>query len=283
LKLIETIDEMRAVVYEWRGAGDSIAFVPTMGNLHKGHVSLARLAAENAERVIVSVFVNPTQFGPNEDYEKYPRTLEVDTRKLSRAKVDVLFAPTVDEMYPHGHTNSTQVVVPELSDMFCGEYRPGHFVGVTSVVSRLLNICMPDIAIFGEKDYQQFKILQRMVDDLQMPVRLLAGPTERDANGLALSSRNSFLDEEQQATAAVIQQSLLAVASRLRDGQRNYAELEQEAMQQIEAAGLEPEFVAIRGAGDLAEPADGSMRIVVLAAARYGDVRLIDNLLVKLV
>lgn len=274
---------MRAAVYEWRGAGDSIAFVPTMGNLHKGHISLARLAAENAERVIVSVFVNPTQFGPSEDYEKYPRTLEVDARKLSRAKVDVLFAPTVDEMYPHELTNSTQIIVPELSDMFCGEYRPGHFVGVTSVVSRLLNICMPDIAIFGEKDYQQFIILQRMVDDLQMPVRLLAGPTERDANGLALSSRNSFLDEKQQATAAVIQQSLLAVATRLRDGQRDYAELEQEAMQQIEAAGLEPEFVAIRGAGDLAEPAEGNMRLVVLAAARYGDVRLIDNLLVKLV
>jgi len=163
---IETVAELRQLVETWREAGDSIALVPTMGNLHAGHMSLVELAAEHAEHVIVSVFVNPTQFGPNEDFAAYPRTPEKDARRSSRAGVDVLFRPAVDEMYPGGTEFATQVLVPELSDILCGDSRPGHFAGVTSVVSRLFNVTSPDVAVFGQKDYQQLVILRKMTSDL---------------------------------------------------------------------------------------------------------------------
>jgi pantoate--beta-alanine ligase len=280
VKQIQSIEQLRSAIDLWREAGDTVALVPTMGNLHKGHMGLVSLAANNAEHVIVSVFVNPTQFGPNEDYASYPRTLEVDARKLARAGVDILFAPTAEEMYPHGTENTAQVSVPELSSQFCGEFRPGHFLGVTSVVCRLLNICQPDVAVFGNKDYQQLVILRQMVEELHMPVRLLAGATERDANGLALSSRNSKLDEAQQLTAASIHTVLADVAKALRDGGAKPGDLEQAAIAQITAAGLQPEYVAIRNAADLGVPDQNSQRLVVLAAARLGDVRLIDNVLV---
>ena len=282
MKKIHSVDELHNAIAGWREAGDTIALVPTMGNLHKGHMGLVSLAANYAEHVIVSIFVNPTQFGPNEDYTSYPRTLEVDARKLQRAGVDILFAPTVEEMYPRGIEKATEVFVPGLSDQLCGEFRPGHFLGVTSVVCRLLNICGPNVAAFGNKDYQQLVILRRMVEDLHIPVKLLAGETERDANGLALSSRNSKLDEAQQATAASLHQALEDVAAALRAGGSALVDLEQAAVEQITAAGLQPEYVAIRRASDLGEPRKNSRRLVVLAAARLGGVRLIDNVLVKL-
>jgi len=282
VKKIHSVDELRNAIAGWREAGDTIALVPTMGNLHKGHMGLVSLAANYAEHVIVSIFVNPTQFGPNEDYTSYPRTLEVDARKLQRAGVDILFAPTVEEMYPRGIEKATEVFVPGLSDQLCGEFRPGHFLGVTSVVCRLLNICGPNVAAFGNKDYQQLVILRRMVEDLHIPVKLLAGETERDANGLALSSRNSKLDEAQQATAASLHQALADVAAALRAGGSALVDLEQAAVEQITAAGLQPEYVAIRRASDLGEPRKNSRRLVVLAAARLGGVRLIDNVLVQL-
>lgn len=273
---------MRTLIAEWREAGDTIALVPTMGNLHKGHLSLVALAAEQVEHVIVSVFVNPTQFGPDEDYEKYPRSLDMDARRLARAGVDVLFSPSVETMYPQGVDGATTVVVPGLSEDLCGEYRPGHFQGVTSVVCRLLNICSPDLAVFGQKDYQQFVILQRMVADLHLSVRLIAGPTEREPSGLARSSRNNYLDETQLESAAVIYKSLQSVKAKLEAGERDYAELEQVAMGEIAAAGLAPEYVAIRRAADLAKPDADSLKLVVLAAAGLAQVRLIDNLSVSL-
>jgi pantoate--beta-alanine ligase len=279
---IHSIDELRKTIAEWREAGDTIALVPTMGNLHKGHMSLVSLAAEYAEHVIVSVFVNPTQFGPNEDYTVYPRTLEVDSRKLARAGVDILFAPSVEEMYPYGVENSAQVLVNGLSDQFCGASRPGHFQGVTSVVSRLFNICVPDVAVFGKKDYQQLVILRRMVEDLHIPVKLLAGETERDANGLALSSRNEKLDKVQRAAAAIIYQALDDAATALRTGQNDFVNVEKTAIETISVAGLEPEYVAIRNAADLSMPQGNSPRLVILAAARLGGVRLIDNVLVNI-
>lgn len=282
MKKIHSIDKLRNVLAEWREAGDTIALVPTMGNLHKGHMSLISLAANYAEHVIVSIFVNPTQFGPNEDYASYPRTLEVDSRKLARAGVDILFAPTLEDMYPRGIEDAAQVFVPGLSDQLCGEFRPGHFLGVTSVVCRLLNICMPDVAVFGNKDYQQLIILRRMVEDLHIPVKLLAGETERDANGLALSSRNSKLDKAQQAIAASIHNALEEAAAALRAGGSAPGDLEKAAIEQIGAAGLEPEYVAIRNAADLSVPKKNASRLAVLAAARLGDVRLIDNVLVQL-
>ncbi len=264
----------------WREAGDTVALVPTMGNLHRGHMSLVDLAAQHAEHVVVSVFVNPTQFGPGEDYADYPRTAELDARRLSRAGVAIMFAPDVDEMYPNGTAGSTVVSVPELSDQLCGASRPGHFSGVTSVVCRLLNMCEPNIAVFGQKDYQQYVILQRMVADLHIPVRLLAGQTQRDKNGLARSSRNGRLSKEEKARAAVIHSALEAAADALRNGNTDYAALVKAAVTQIDAAGLEAEYVSIRASRDLSQPQPDTNNLVVLAAARLADVRLIDNVLV---
>ncbi|TDJ45606.1 MAG: pantoate--beta-alanine ligase [Gammaproteobacteria bacterium] len=282
MKQIHSVDKLRKAIAEWREAGDTIALVPTMGNLHKGHMSLISLAAEYAEHVIVSIFVNPTQFGPNEDYTSYPRPLEVDSRKLVRAGIDILFAPSVEEMYPRGLENSARVLVPEISEQLCGASRPGHFMGVTSVVSRLFNICRPDVAVFGSKDYQQLVILRQMVEGLHIPVKLLAGETERDANGLALSSRNEKLDDAQRATAAVIFRALEDAAIALRAGQSEFVDVEKTAIEKIAAAGLDPEYVAIRNATDLSMPQKNSPRLAILAAAHLSDVRLIDNVLVNI-
>jgi pantoate--beta-alanine ligase len=282
VKRIDTTEELRALLAEWHPAGDRIALVPTMGNLHKGHLGQVALAKEHAERVIVSVFVNPTQFAPDEDYESYPRTLDKDALKLARAGADVLFAPAAELIYPNGIAHATAVTVPDLSAELEGVSRPGHFSGVTSVVCRLFNICHPNIAVFGQKDFQQYVILKRMVKDLHLPVQLIAGPTERDSNGLALSSRNSFLDKDQQIKAAVIYQALSAVVTMLEDGNRDFAALEHSAAEQITAAGLEPDYVSVRDAEDLSIPSEGSTHLVVLAAARCGTVRLIDNIVVEL-
>jgi pantoate--beta-alanine ligase len=282
MKRIESIDDLRAAIADWREAGARIALVPTMGNLHKGHLALVDIAAEQADHVIVSVFVNPTQFGPNEDYEDYPRTLETDARRLARTGVDILFVPAVDEMYPDGPDSSTSLSVPVLADELEGTSRPGHFDGVASVVCRLMNICHPDIAVFGQKDYQQLVVLRRMCADLHLPVEIIAGATVRDDDGLALSSRNNYLDDAERVAATAIYQSLKAVAAMLEQGNRDYAALEQSAGEQISAAGLDPDYVAIRTAGQLTVPDEASTHLVVLAAARLGDVRLIDNLLVEL-
>lgn len=282
MKRFDSVDDVRALVAEWREAGATVALVPTMGNLHKGHMSLVELAADEADHVIVSVFVNPTQFGPNEDYDEYPRTLDVDARRLSRAGVDMLFAPSVETMYPGGEETSTTINVPGLGDVLEGKRRPGHFVGVTSVVCRLFNICSPDVAVFGQKDYQQFVILKRMVADLQLPVRLIAGPTQREDSGLAMSSRNGYLDEAQRKSAAVIHESLQQVRQELLGGERDYPKLERAVEKQIKAAGLTPEYVAIREADDLTDPGPASSTLVVLTAARLGKVRLIDNLAVAI-
>jgi len=282
VKQIESIDDLRAAIADWREGGARIALVPTMGNLHRGHLALVDIAAEHADHVIVSVFVNPTQFGPNEDYENYPRTLETDVRRLARTGADILFAPAVDEMYPGGTDGSTSLSVTVCQDELEGAARPGHFDGVASVVCRLMNICNPDVAVFGQKDYQQLVVLQRMVTDLHLPVKIVAGATVRNEDGLALSSRNNYLDDDQRITATAIYQSLKAVATMLEEGDRDYAALEQSAGEQISAAGLDPDYVAIRTADQLAVPDNTSTHLVVLAAARLGDIRLIDNLLVEL-
>jgi len=277
---IETVAELRQLVETWREAGDSIALVPTMGNLHAGHMSLVELAAAHAEHVIVSVFVNPTQFGPNEDFADYPRTPEKDVRRLSRAGVDVLFRPAVDEMYPGGTESATQVWVPELSEILCGNSRPGHFAGVASVVCRLFSLTSPDVAVFGQKDYQQLVVLRKMTSDLHLPIQILAGPTERADSGLALSSRNNFLSDTDKETGATIYAALTSVCEALKAGGGDIAALENEAIQVLRAAGLEPEYFAVRRAIDLAAPAAGDANLAVLAAARIGGVRLIDNMLV---
>jgi len=280
VQLIETVAEMRELVDAWRRAGEQVALVPTMGNLHAGHLSLVHLAAEHAEHVIVSVFVNPTQFGPDEDFAEYPRTFDMDQQRLSRAGVHALFAPTVDEMYPEGVHASVQVMVPDLSDVLEGEWRPGHFSGVASVVCRLFNICTPHVAVFGQKDYQQLVVLRRMAADLHTRVKIIAGATARADSGLALSSRNNYLSAEQKAQAAALYVSLSAAGDAIRDGQTDYAELEAEGLRQLEAAGLEPEYFSVRRAFDLSAPGARHTNLVVLAAARLGKVRLLDNILV---
>jgi pantoate--beta-alanine ligase len=277
---IQTTTDLRDATAVWREAGDRIALVPTMGNLHRGHMSLVELAAQHAEHVIVSVFVNPTQFGPGEDFGEYPRTLEIDARRLSRAGVDVLFVPEVEDMYPVGLDAATRIHVPKLSEQLCGEFRPGHFEGVTSVVCRLLNICSPSVAVFGQKDYQQYVILQRMVEDLHLPVRLLAGATEREANGLAKSSRNTFLDEAEQARAGIIFSALTQAATTLAADASDPAAIERAASEQIAAEGLVPEYVSVLNSADLNAPTADDHKLVILAAARLGKVRLIDNVTV---
>lgn len=281
MQLIETVAEMRELVAAWREAGDTVALVPTMGNLHAGHMSLVSLAAEHAEHIVVSVFVNPTQFGPDEDFAKYPRTPDMDQRRLSRAGVDVLFAPSVEEMYPDGPESATRVLVPELSALLEGEWRPGHFAGVASVVCRLFNICTPDVAAFGQKDYQQLVILRRMVADLHLPVKILAASTERAANGLALSSRNSYLSDEQKEQAAELHAILATAGDAIKAGRDDFDALEAEGMRQLESAGLAPEYFAVRRAFDLSPAESRHASLVVLAAARLGEVRLIDNILVS--
>jgi pantoate--beta-alanine ligase len=283
VRTLHSIDDVRAAIHALRETGDRVALVPTMGNLHKGHLSLAELASQHAEHVIVSVFVNPTQFGPNEDYEDYPRTLETDARKLSRAGVDILFAPAVNEIYPSGSEHSTEVVVPELSAELCGVDRPGHFTGVTSVVCRLFNICTPDVAVFGQKDLQQLVILRRMVADLHLPIELLVGPTVREKSGLAMSSRNGKLDEAQKEQAAILCSALERAADTLRTGTGDAAAIEHLAVAEIEAAGLAPEYFSVRALDDLSMPTAATGRLAVLTAARLGSVRLIDNIVVDLI
>ncbi len=198
---ISTTETLREQLAEWRHAGDHIALVPTMGNLHEGHLSLVRLAHRHAERVVVSIFVNPTQFGEGEDYEEYPRSLEADKRKLKRLNVDLLFAPDVETMYPLGIDNATSVTVPVLTDELCAAFRPGHFDGVTTVVSRLFSLVQPDVAVFGQKDYQQQYVIRHLVEDLSLPIEIISGPTQREEDGLAMSSRNQYLSEQERAIA----------------------------------------------------------------------------------
>jgi pantoate--beta-alanine ligase len=226
--------------------------------------------------------VNPTQFGPGEDFAAYPRTLDSDRRQLTRAKVDILFAPPVEEIYPQRERAATVVSVPELSGILCGEFRPGHFDGVASVVTRLFNILQPDTAVFGQKDYQQLLIIRRLQADLHLPVRIVAGPTARESDGLALSSRNQYLDAGGRAQAPGLHGTLLNCVGLLRAGGRKFAELEKRGMADLVAAGFRPDYFAIRNAADLSSPAPTSRNLVVMAAAHLGRARLIDNLLVDL-
>lgn len=273
-------DELREQLADWRQAGEEIALVPTMGNLHDGHLALVDTARKSAERVVVSVFVNPTQFGEGEDFDAYPRTLELDKRKLKRAAADILFAPSVETMYPFGTDTAASVTLPVLTNVLCGEIRPGHFNGVTSVVSRLFSLIQPDIAVFGQKDYQQLVIVQRLVEDLSLPIEIIAAPTTREDDGLAMSSRNQYLTSAERALAPKLYEILSETAQALQDGQDDYATLESVAVQQLKDYGFKPDYVSIRRAESLEIPDRDTDELVVLAAARLGEARLVDNVLV---
>ncbi len=253
-----------------------------MGNLHAGHVTLVDRARRHAERVIASIFVNPTQFGPSEDYGAYPRSLAADKRRLERAGADALFVPTPAVMYPGGGALSTMVSVPAMSRDLCGAFRPGHFDGVTSVVLRLFNIVAPDLAVFGEKDYQQLTILREMAADLHLPVRLIGAPTVREPDGLAMSSRNQYLTGTERQAAPALYATLRACRERLIAGERRFGVVERAALRGLQRAGFRPDYVAIRNAADLSHPVPGTTALRVLAAAWLGRARLIDNVAVGL-
>ncbi len=280
MQTVHTVAELRAQVAVWRRAGERIAFVPTMGNLHRGHIHLVEQARQRASRTVASIFVNPTQFGPNEDFAGYPRTLDADARQLVAAGLDLLFAPSVPEMYPRPLAAMTQVTVPELSGILCGASRPIHFSGVATVVSKLFNMAQPDIALFGEKDWQQLMVIRRLVADLDFPIDIIGVPTVRETDGLAMSSRNAYLSAEERAVAPILYATLAASAARLRGGERNYQRLADEAKTQLAEAGLKPDYFEIRRAEDLQPPAAGDTDLRILAAAWLGRARLIDNLAV---
>jgi pantoate--beta-alanine ligase len=277
MQTVTRIEDMRALVRGWRMAGESIAFVPTMGNLHAGHASLIGAAHHHGRRVVASVFVNPLQFGPNEDYAAYPRTPEEDTALLTEQGVDALLLPTVEEMYPLGVAGSTIVDVPDLSGILCGAFRPGHFQGVATVVVKLLNLVQPDTAIFGEKDYQQLTIIRRSVEDLCLPVRIVGAPTVRAEDGLALSSRNRYLSPEERRIAPTVYRALDRARRRLESGDADVAAIEAEGMETLRAAGFRPDYFEVRNADTLARPRGRNFDVVVLTAARLGRARLIDN------
>lgn len=275
---LETIAALREQLNSWDQEGLSVALVPTMGNLHAGHLRLVEEARTGADRVVVSSFVNPTQFGPGEDCAAYPQTPEEDERQLLEAGADALFRPDVAEMYPANPAPMTFVEVPELSGELCGHFRPGHFRGVATIVCKLLNLVRPDVAMFGEKDYQQLLVIQKMVLDLNIPTRIVGVPTVREADGLALSSRNAYLQTEERAKAPFLFHLLGETAAAIRRGGRNYAALELEQMERLRLAGWRPDYFAIRRQQDLKPATAEDTALVVLAAARLGRARLIDNL-----
>ena len=270
------LDALRAQVRGWRQAGQRIAFVPTMGNLHAGHYSLISLARQRADRVVASVFVNPTQFGPNEDFERYPRTPEADAKGLDEAGCDVLWLPTVETMYPLGVAAAVNMRVPGVTETLDGAHRPGHFDGVATVVARLFNQVLPDVAIFGRKDYQQLAVIRHMVRDLAFPIEILGADIKREADGLAMSSRNQYLSDEERAIAPRIHQALLMMRDALQAGSPR-ADVERDAAEALAEAGFVPDYAVIRTPG-FAEPADGEPGPqVALIAAKLGRTRLIDN------
>lgn len=282
MNMVKTLRELRAAIAQARAEGKQIGFVPTMGNLHAGHVSLVQIAAQRADFVVASIFVNPLQFGAGEDLDKYPRTLAADQEKLLAAGCHLLFHPDVAEIYPHGMGDQTRVSVPGVSEGLCGASRPGHFEGVATVVTKLFNMVQPDLAVFGEKDYQQLAVIRALVQALNMPIQIIGAPTQRAEDGLALSSRNGYLSDEQRATAPALYRGLQTIAEELRRGARDYARLIETTQAQQRTAGFIPDYLEIRNAVNLRPAQVDDHHLVILTAAQLGSTRLIDNLVVEL-
>ena len=279
MQLFETIESLQSALSG--AAANTLGFVPTMGNLHAGHLSLVSRARGEHDLVVVSIFVNPLQFGANEDLDSYPRTLDADTTALIAAGCDFLFLPSAAELYGDDMQASTRVQVPELGTHYCGASRPGHFDGVTTVVTKLFNIVQPDAAYFGLKDYQQFSIIRKMVDDLALPVSVHGIETAREASGLALSSRNGYLSAEQKAVAPLLYQTIKGIGDALAAGDQDFKRLIQAGKQQLQDAGLQPDYLAIANSATLRPATREDSHLVILAAAFLGSTRLIDNLRVS--
>jgi pantoate--beta-alanine ligase len=276
--VIHDVAPLREAIRTRQRKDEVVAFVPTMGNLHPGHLDLVRVAGERGSTVVVSIYVNPLQFGQHEDLDSYPRTLGADKAALEKYNIDILFVPDDRIMYPRGLEDQTKVVVPELSDTLCGEHRPGHFVGVATVVNRLFNIVQPDIAVFGKKDYQQMTIIRRMVSDLAMPVEVIGVDTVREQDGLALSSRNRYLNAQQRTVAPGLYQTLREARDALQRTTVDRSKIETEGYRKLVDIGFSPDYFSVRRQGDLGSPGPGDSSLVILAAARLGQARLIDNI-----
>jgi pantoate--beta-alanine ligase len=275
---VTTIAAVRERVRQWRAEGQRVAFVPTMGNLHAGHISLIELARKRGDRFVASIFVNPMQFGPNEDFAHYPRTPRNDESMLADAGCDLMFMPDVAEIYPRGFEHDSRVAVPELSGILDGEFRPGHFDGVSTIVAKLFNIVTPDVAVFGEKDFQQLAIIRRMVADLCVPIEIVGAPTVREKDGLAMSSRNQYLTEAERAVAPSIHQALTRAMNRIQSGESDFGAIERAELDGLKKNGFRPDYFTVRDAKTLVAPAADASHLVVLVAARLGKARLIDNL-----
>ncbi|WP_340122404.1 pantoate--beta-alanine ligase [Methylobacter svalbardensis] len=275
MRIVNTIAELRDAVRVWRSAGQSIALVPTMGNLHSGHLALVNDAQKKADRVVVSIFVNPTQFGIGEDFETYPRTEAEDRQKLSACGADLLFQPAVSAVYTSDA--KTVVSVSGLSEEYCGAFRPGHFDGVATVVCKLFNIVQPDVALFGLKDFQQLTVIRTMVRDLNIPVEIVGVATVREASGLAMSSRNGYLSAEEKTTAAKLYQTLCVARDAILAGSVSFQEIERKAMQFLQESGFQPDYFSVCRVSDLKKADEDDVELVLLAAARLSKTRLIDN------
>lgn len=284
MRVIETVAKLRLIVQEWKQQGLTVGFVPTMGNLHRGHLSLIDIAKQKADKVVCSVFVNPLQFGPDEDFDRYPRTFEQDKKLLSEQGADLMFFPDVVDVYPNGEAQQTLVKVPaELTDLLEGASRPGHFDGVSTVVLKLFNMVQPDCAVFGQKDFQQLRVIQTMVDDLSLPIKVVAAPIARDNDGLALSSRNQYLTEEQRQIAPKLNVALQDIAVALQSGNRDFSALSTIASQRLIAEGFDQvDYIEICEPNKLQKSSDTDQEFVILAVARLGFTRLLDNILLAI-
>jgi pantoate--beta-alanine ligase len=278
MNTVKTVLELRAAVSRARSEGKRIGLTPTMGNLHSGHVALVSKAVQRADFVVATIFVNPLQFGPSEDLATYPRTLAADQEKLLQAGCHLLFTPAVEEMYPHGMADQTRVSVPHLSQGLCGASRPGHFDGVATVVSKLFNMVQPDLAVFGEKDFQQLAVIRAMVRDLNMPIQIIGEPTVRADDGLALSSRNGYLSAEQRTAAPALYRIISQIGAAIRAGEQDFERLLDDNRRQLERAGLRLDYLEIRDAVSLRPATPQDRDVVILGAAFLGTTRLIDNL-----
>ena len=274
--------QLQAALKRFRSEGQSIVFVPTMGNLHEGHLDLVRKARTLCDIVVVSIFVNPLQFGAGEDLDGYPRTMAADKEKLFAEGVQLLYAPGVEDIYPDGMSRQTIVSVPELGDTLCGSSRPGHFDGVTTVVSKLFNIVQPDVSVFGEKDFQQLSIVRKMVKDLCMAIEIVGVKTTRDEDGLAKSSRNGYLSQAERSIAPLLHQTLTTCREAIACDFDNFLQLESHARMKLLQAGFEPDYFAIRDARTLRAVTEDTEEIAILAAASLGNTRLIDNVRLSL-
>lgn len=280
--VVEAVSDLRRETAKLRQQERRIAFVPTMGNLHAGHRKLVQVARKRADAVVASIYVNPLQFGPKEDFAAYPRTPGEDQKALASENTDLLFMPTDAGMYPRGLDVMTKVEVPVLGDILCGKFRPGHFRGVTTVVNRLFNLVQPDVAVFGKKDYQQLMLIKLMVADLGLPIEIVGVDTVREADGLAMSSRNNYLSATERKTAAKLYAALSGLRERLMKAGKVVAGFETETLRELETAGFRPDYLSIRRAVDLGEPSPQDKALVILAAAWLGRTRLIDNLEVQI-